>query len=64
MTKYEVTEIISYIFADSEPSIRHLQTLFGLRQYYYSGPESTGRLHCPLLNYLYRHKFTIFVIQT
>ena len=21
-------------------------------------------IHCPLLNYLFRHKFTIFVVQT
>ena len=33
MIEYEVTEIISYIFADSGPSFRHLQTLFVLRQY-------------------------------
>jgi hypothetical protein len=24
----------------------------------------TARLHCPLLNFLYRHKFTTFVVQT
>ena len=24
----------------------------------------TARLHCPLLNFPYRHKFTTFVVQT
>ena len=26
------------------------------------GYMETARLHCPLLNYLYRHKFTNFVV--